>query len=496
MRLAVLSSFFGALATLTATASAKSYKRAQGSITLVNGEPSFTFDYETDSPNDSNWIGIYTPGTGPVNGESPGSPSAAWDWAGGAEGRLFTPTSNLAPGIYEAYFLADGGYVVIGESLEVELTRAPEPLEFVVDSVTLKNGREGDEYEADVSGLLVGGGNNSVTFSIQDGSWVQISKDGVLSGTPSASGTSEVTVVATASNDTTLELAVSIPVVSSGDSLVTELTVLTYNLWHGGTQMSNYHAKQVRFLAGGNFDIVIFQESTGDHATRLGNALGWNSFQSDGTVGVISRYPIAEVYSQNSYRGAVRVALDGEDSQINVWGVHLGYTPYGPYDFCFDNMTIDQVLVREDSSNRGPQIRETVGSMKDHLDNTDSIPVILAGDFNAPSHLDWTDDNKHCGVGYVPWPTSDVPTAAGLIDSYRVAHPDAASEPGITWSPIYLENNGRPEPLDRIDFVYYKGDLDVVSSEALVVGEPKPMPNHVDNEWTSDHEAVVVKYKL
>lgn len=496
MRLSLFSSLLGALTALTATASAKPCKRPHGSITLVEGEPSFTFDYETDSPNDSNWIGIYTPGSGPVNGEYSGTPSAAWDWAGGAEGRLFIPTSNLAPGTYEAYFLWDGGYVVIGEPLEVELTRAPGPLEFVVESVTLKNGREGQEYEADLSGLLVGGGDINVTFSVKNGDWVQVSEDGVLSGTPSASGTTEVTVVATTSDDTVLELAVSIPVVASGESLVTELTVLTYNLWHGGSQMSNYHAKQVRFLAGGNFDIVIFQESTGDHASRLGKALGWNSFQSGGSVGIISRYPIAEVYSEKNYRGAVRVALDGEDNQINVWGVHLGYTPYGPYDFCFDKMTVDEVLVREDESNRGPQIRETVGLMKDHLDNTDNIPVILAGDFNAPSHLDWTDDNKHCGVGYVPWPTSEVPTAAGLVDSYRVAHPDPASKPGITWSPIYLDNNGRPEPLDRIDFVYYKGGLEVLSSEAIVVGEPKPMPNHIDNEWTSDHDAVVVKYKL
>lgn len=81
------------------------------------------------------------------------------------------------------------------------------------------------------------------------------------------------------------------------------------------------------------------------------------------------------------------------------------------------------------------------------------------------------------------------PTRAGLEDSYRAIHPDPAAQPGNTWSPVYLTNDGRHEPMDRINFVYHKG-LQVLQSETVVLGQPRPEPHHEDNEWTSDHAAV------
>lgn len=502
MWVATIYSAYSCFVALTTSIIARGAPRQlSNSLALVQGEASFTFSYSTGSPSGSNWIGVYVPGSGPRDGQSV-SPSAAWDWAPDAKGTVFIPTSSLTPGSYEAYLLADGGYEVIGEKIEVQLARRPGPLSFFVGEATLKNGREGDEYEADLSGLLAGGGDSPVTYAVnatENGDWVSISSSGVLTGTPSTSGTTNVTVLATVNDSDLAQLTLTIPVVSTDEPLVKELSILSWNLWYGGSSVSNYHAKQVSFLLGGDFDIVVMQEATGGHATRLGKALGWYSFQgSSSSVGIISRYPIAEVYDEQGHGGAVRIALDGEDSQLNVWGVHLGYTPYGPYDFCFSGMTVDQVLVREDQSKRGPQIRETVSLMAEQLANTDNIPVILAGDFNAPSHLDWIDETSdaHCGAGYVPWPTSVVPTKAGLVDAFRVANPDPAAVPGITWSPIYLTNNGRPEPLDRIDVVYHKGGFEVLSSEVLIAGKPKPQPNHKENEWTSDHASVVARFKI
>jgi hypothetical protein len=83
-----------------------------------------------------------------------------------------------------------------------------------------------------------------------------------------------------------------------------------------------------------------------------------------------------------------------------------------------------------------------------------------------------------------------------MIDTFRVAHPDPAAEQGITWSPIFLTNEGRPEPLDRIDLIYFTGRMSVISSDDQVVGNPTPMPNHEDNEWTSDHAAVFTAFDV
>jgi endonuclease/exonuclease/phosphatase family metal-dependent hydrolase len=136
--------------------------------------------------------------------------------------------------------------------------------------------------------------------------------------------------------------------------------------------------------------------------------------------------------------------------------------------------------------------------MEDDLANSDSVPVVLLGDFNAPSHLDYTESlrEKNCGYANVSWPTSTHPTDAGMIDSFRVVHPDPAARQGITWSPIFLTNNGRPEPLDRIDFIYHKSGMTVLSSEDIVVGNPSPEPNHQNNEWTSDHAVVLTVFEL
>ncbi|MFC7742143.1 hypothetical protein ACFQXA_16065 [Nocardiopsis composta] len=92
-----------------------------------------------------------------------------------------------------------------------------------------------------------------------------------------------------------------------------------------------------------------------------------------------------------------------------------------------------------------------------------------------------------------------MPAEAGLTDSFREAHPDPVAEPGITWSPLFPRRDGATgaeEPQDRIDFVYYAGGLDVRGSETLVAGDPQVYPDHADNEWTSDHAAVMTAFAL
>lgn len=489
-----------------------SNSQATGSLSLVDGEPSFTFQYKSSPAGEKNWIGVYTPGSGPKDGNSQG-PSLVWEWASDAEGTVLIDASDLIPGSYEAWLLENDGYMAIDGPLDIELSRQPGALAFYIDEVTLKNARVGDAFEANISGLLNGGGDTEISYAVNStcddddddddcgDDWLSISSEGLITGTPSTSGTSLFSIYASTADDTdgTAALNVSIPVVASGSPLVSELSVLTYNLWYGGTKVNGYHAKQIAFITAGGFDIIALQETTSDHAIRLARALGWDYFQSTLSVGIISRYPIVETYPEHGHGGAVRVALDGDDSQLNIWDVHLNAYPYGPYGFCFDGSSADEVRESENGeARRGPQVRETLELMADHIANANSIPVLLAGDFNAPSHLDYTNATRdaHCGAGAFDWPTSKAAIDAGLTDSYRVAHPDPKAEPGVTWSPVYLDNEGREEPLDRIDFVYYKGGLEVLSSEVHVVGSPKPQPNHQDNEWTSDHAAVSIKYKL
>ncbi|WYZ45730.1 hypothetical protein EsH8_VIII_001046 [Colletotrichum jinshuiense] len=502
LRSTLSTTFTGILATLGATPaqSVPTTRQTTGSLAFLPDEPLLTFQYSTPDPSTINWIGVYhASGGGPDNQEFV-EQSLTWAYAPEGEGTLQVSASDLQSGDYRAFFLAKDGYKWLAEPVDLVVPFSSGPVAFVVERLTLHNARQGDEYEAKVGGLRINGGNSTVQFSkIQGDEWITLSADGVLSGTPSFSAqTTKAIVEMTASDGSSARLELTIPMRSAGTPLVEELAVMSFNLWHGGTQVSNYHEKQIRFLVSSGADIVGLQESTGGHATRLGDALGWYSWQGS-DVGVISRYPIVEESAHEGYAVYVKIALDGDDRMVNLWNVHLGYDPYGPYDFCFENMTVDQVLEREITSNRTPQIKSVMAGMREQLEKADEMPVLLIGDFNAPSHLDWVEATKkeHCGQGDVPWPTSVEPTQAGMVDSYRKVYQDPAENPGITWSPIFLENEGRSEPMDRIDFVYHKGEiLSVVDARALVVGSPKPEPEHGQNEWTSDHAAVLAVYKF
>lgn len=474
---------------------------AAGSLAIDYNQPLATFNYSTAKAGAKNWIGVYNSYYGGPENESYVGNSLTWNYAPKQDGAVKVDVSKLGSGHFKAFFLENDGYNWLADPVEFTLLKGP--VEFLVPSFTTHNARQGDVFRASISGLVSNAGDSRNIFRKTSGaSWASVSVDGVITGTPEVSNMSDksgrILVEVNAADGSTSSLTVNVPIELKGRPLVSAFKVMSFNLWHGGTQVNDYHKKQLNFLTAAEVDIVGVQESSGGHAVRLAKALGWTYFQSR-DVGIISRYPIVEIYPEAEAGGSVRIALDGDSTQVILWNAHLGYTPYGPYDFCYYNMTMDQVMKREESSGRTPQIKEIISKMQ--IANADNVPVLLTGDFNAPSHLDWTDLNKdvHCGIGYVPWPSSVEPVKAGLVDSFREYYPDPVNKMGITWSPIYLYNGEEkaPEPLDRIDFVYYKGKrLRVVKSETLVVGQPAAEPNHKDNEWTSDHAAMMTTFKV
>ncbi|KAK7753981.1 hypothetical protein SLS62_004080 [Diatrype stigma] len=475
-------------------------QRLSGSISLQEGDL-LTFNYSTDSSDSSNWIGVYySSGGGPVN-QAHVADCPTWEYAPGTEGQVEISIDPLRSGRYTVFYLASDGYEWLAEPIEISLSIGSGPLSFVVDDVTLGNARQGDPFEARVGGLAIGA-NATVEFSKTAGDgWIEISSNGTVSGTPpEASGEQGVaTVRASASDGSTADLSVTIPIRDAGSPIVDELRVLSFNLWHGGSQVKNYHEKQVRFLLENNIDVAGLEEANDPDTRRIAEGVGYYYWQSAASTGVISRFPITEVYEELSNSGGVHVAVDGDSLQLNLWVVHLGYTPYGPYDFCYDQMTVEEVIEREGESGRTQQMADTLNAMAEQLDAASTVPVVLLGDTNAPSHLDWIEElrEKNCGYADVPWPTSKQPIDAGLTDSFREAHPDPASVQGTTWSPLFPFHDGttgEKEPQDRIDFIYYTGDLTVVESSDLVVGNPQPSPNHGNNEWTSDHRALLTVF--
>lgn len=285
------------------------------------------------------------------------------------------------------------------------------------------------------------------------------------------------------------------------------LKVLTFNLWFGGSKVDDGRAKQLKIIRDTGADVVGLQEHMGTSAQELARELGWYHHAGDNRVGIISRYPITERehvpsplpccipgfedFSQHVAISA-RIRVGGQD--VEVWNTHHPAERYGPYSACFEGWPTLLIEAQEQVA-RGLVMRLLLDGMRRDLAATDTTPVVLVGDFNAPSHLDYTPAtaNRHCGYSDVNWPSSRMAADAGLADTFRVANPDPAKVPGDTWSPITPQ-----DPQDRIDFVYRKGALPVVSSRVIVTGDPRPVddPDVRSNEWPSDHAAVLTTFRI
>ncbi|WP_282702534.1 HAD-IA family hydrolase [Streptomyces sp. CC219B] len=256
-----------------------------------------------------------------------------------------------------------------------------------------------------------------------------------------------------------------------------ELRVMSWNLWYGGTKVRDHRAKQLKVITETGVDVVGLQETYGSAAEELAEALGWHHHRAGENLGIVSRFPITARLGDPDvgFYGAAgaRIAVAGRE--IDIWTVHLDYRSYGPY------VTDGDPTVHEGV--RLAQMRDTLSRIDD------CVPAVLVGDFNCPSHLD------RPGVA---WPVTKAAEESGFRDSYRQANPDPLRDPGHTWSPVHAERedgSGGPEPQDRIDFVLHRG-LGVLDSRTHVSGRPRLWPDVEDNDWPSDHAAVITTFSV
>lgn len=463
----------------------------------------------SDSPgNPLDWVGIYSnPGNGPVDGEFVGA-STIWLYTngtqtGGAEG--FTDGSvtfgapGLAAGDYIAYFLESDGYFSLEDPVEFliaeDLDSAPE---LITSPIVLVRAEAGAPYQGHLAPYAKG---PQLIFSKEGAGapWLEVGEDGAVTGTPTADdlGTETFSIKVESGAGLSVQGSVTIEVTPPGGSPVSSVNVMTYNLWVGGNVDKNLEA-----IIRSGADVIGLQETIGVRAREHAEALGWHSAQSGGSVGVLSKYPIVETLNAGSGIGA-RVQISADPLQeIVVWSCHLSAFPYGPYDACFDGESTEVLLERETTSGRLPQVRQILDRMENAIAAADTTPVFLVGDFNTPSHLDWTaaTAESHCEYT-VAWPVTLAVSEAGLQDAYRVANPDPAAKPGNTWSPIYsLRDSVGPEeePQDRIDMIHFAGTgVTVDSSEVFVLpGTLEDAPNNGGNAWASDHASVVSQFSI
>ncbi|KAM3430329.1 hypothetical protein MY4824_007741 [Beauveria thailandica] len=470
----------------------------------------FYYNLTSDTASDTNWLGVFHDYGGlPVNGTK-GMDPALWVYAPGEKGTVRLETGKIPRGPYKAYLMANDSYVPIVPPVDFNNGKH-DNVQFSTHSQTIRPARIGEYWTYDMSGMVnIASDIKNFYFLIycNGDHWVQITRGGILYGTPTKRSRRPTNLAVKVKTRRGLHhyVEVVIPVRKAHEPLAPRIRVMSLNLWEGGKNVDDFHAMQIDQISKANVDVVGLQETEGTHALRLARGLGWYAHQT-ADAAVISRYPIVEtLLDATATSAAVRIALDGDRQQVVVWAAHLSERhSYGPYGLCFEGKDGAAVLRDEHDSGRAAEARELAAAIKPYLAHADKTPVVLAGDFHSPSHLDYTEASAglHCGAGAVDWPASRIMVAeAGLKDSYREAHPDPVAHPGNTWSHIIKNNTqhgDRPEPQDRIDFVYYAGaGLRVVDSVSWGSDNPKPkmFPNHWKNAWPSDHRAPVTTFEF
>lgn len=477
-----------------------------------NFDETITVNY-TDGPGSStDWIGLYYPGQTPAQGTG----ALLWSYTTGTSGSVSFSNPGLQVGDYEAYFLANDGYSVIEGPISFSISGSAGPAvpEWVKPTFKRIHGVVGNAYTGKIGAYASDPDlGDTLAYSLVSGpSWLSVSSDGVLSGTPTSNdvGSNSFVLKATDLGGNNSEATMTIEVCAAGAESITELKVLSFNLWHGLGKINFGHRKGVEAIILSGADLIGTQETVDNvsgtnayQAQKIADLLGWYySPAGSGDSGIVSRYPITSEFTAGIANG-IKIKLTSNASQeVIFYNCHLDYVYYGPYEAQLNGATAQKVLTEENKSQRDEQIAAIIAGMNPHLNSANNTPVILTGDFNAPSHLDWTSATSswHGGVGYVAWPTSIACVNAGLLDSYRMVHPDPAADPANTWSPLH----GGGEAQDRIDFIYYKGnDLNATASEVFTTALEvtlgpwgSDITPALNNTWPSDHAAVLTTFSV
>ena len=267
----------------------------------------------------------------------------------------------------------------------------------------------------------------------------------------------------------------------------TLLRVMSFNIWLGGELVDLGKVVEAIKLSGA--DVVGLQESEGN-ARRIADLLGW-AF-ADERLQIISRHPLISPPDGNGIYTFIQLAPGQVVAMSNI---HLPSNPYGP-ELVRDGSLLEQVLANEVDIRMAwlqvylPHWRTLIAA---------GMPLLLAGDFNTPSHRDWTAAavGARAHVLYpVQWPVTLAVEQLGFVDTYRAVHANAQAKPGITWTYGYPHPRLRAnEVQDRIDLVFVAGALHVVDSRVVGPAGERDVDVAVD-PYPSDHLGVVSTISL
>lgn len=285
----------------------------------------------------------------------------------------------------------------------------------------------------------------------------------------------------------------------------TELKVLSWNIWHGGHSKA-YPDKGCEGVIGilkkSGADVILMIETYGA-SDQIADALGYYHRLLSSNLSIYSRYPIVKTMTYPDSIATFNfggVELDVHGKRIRVYDTWLHYLP--DMRLVPTDQSEAQILAWDDEGTRDEEIRRILSVMQPALAESDSIPIIMGGDFNDHSHLDWTVGTKDLynhGGAVVNWTVSKIMEQAGFTDSYREVNPNPETELGPTWywsdGP---DGSSAKNRMDRIDFIYYQGKgIQAIESESY----NSDLGGYLDFKggkyfYASDHGFVLTTFAL
>lgn len=296
--------------------------------------------------------------------------------------------------------------------------------------------------------------------------------------------------------------------------------VVSYNAWQGGANINDSINKSIDWLLRQRPDVITIQEGseiaqtyaallqkeTGKVWHVYNPAAGFNSDNLQHSTAIISRFPIVEgmttAGSENFYRSSegARIRLS-EQQEVVVWSAHLSSTSYNASRSVCNWTESD---LEKSGQYRVAEINKIFAAMTDNsgVDYTHT-PVIIAGDFNAASHLDWT---ERAALGTVvpcqrDFRESQYMESVGFVDAFRENNPDEIKDTGFSWGvPTGEVGEGKGYPAARIDFIYYKGSRMLAVESDIFGMHPEQQPGKGgvfrNNPYPSDHYGFVTEFKI
>ena len=318
------------------------------------------------------------------------------------------------------------------------------------------------------------------------------------------------------------------------------LKVLQFNIWSEGTAVENGFNAIVDNIIAVSPDMVTFSEVRNyndvDFISHLTSKLKEKGFiyygKSSVSTGIISRYPIIEqtvLYPYINDQGSVlKATIEVKKRTIVLYSAHLDYKHYACYlprgysGSTWEKLekpitNVDSILAANRKAYRDEAVSEIIADAKKEIEKEHIL--IIGGDFNEPSHLDWQENTKdlwdHNGA-VVEWDCSKMLYENDFMDTYRELYPDAVNYPGFTFpadnpdAPISkLTWAPEADERERIDFIYYYPDEKITLKDAIIVGPSESIVRSKREEeqskdrfilpagvWPTDHKAVIAIFDL